>query len=309
MLHYALRRILMAIPAILGVATIVFLMVHLVPGDPVEAMLGEYAGPSAKVELEHQLGLDLPLYVQYWNFITGLFRGDLGNSIAIDGQPSVYSLVAEAYPFTLLLAVSSMLVALAIAVPAGIISAARRNTAWDYSVSTFALLGLSIPNFWLGPLLILLFAVQLNWLPVSGLSDPLGLVLPAITLGTALAAALTRMIRASMSEELSKEYIRTARAKGLSEFRVVTGHAFRNSLIPVVSVAGMQFGALLAGAVVTEKIFSIRGLGFVMIEAITTRDYPVAQGAILIISFSYILINLLTDLLYAYIDPRVRYQA
>lgn len=308
MARYALRRLLFAVPTVLGVATLVFLLIHLVPGDPVEAMLGEYAAPSAKEELTRQLGLDRPLPEQYVAFIAGLGTGNLGTSVAIDGQPAVAAVIAEAYPSTLLLAFVSMFVALAIAIPAGVVSAARRNSLLDHTVSTVALLGLSIPNFWLGPLLILLFAVTLNLLPVSGLENPAGLILPAITLGTSLAAVLTRMVRASMSEELGKDYIRTARSKGLSEFRVVAVHAFRNSLIPVVSVAGLQFGTLLAGAVVTERIFSIRGLGFVLIEAINRRDYPIVQGAILVIAVSYILVNLLTDLLYGLIDPRVRYR-
>ena len=308
MLRYLLRRLLFILPSVFGVVTLVFLMIHLVPGDPVEAMLGEYAAPSAREELEKQLGLDRPLHEQYFTFLTGVAVADLGNSVAIEGEPEVMAVITEAYPKTLILAFTSMLLALAIAIPAGIISAARRNTMLDYSVSTLALLGLSVPNFWLGPLLILVFSVHLNLLPVSGFTDLSSLILPSIALGTALAAALTRMVRASMAEELTRDYIRTARAKGLSEFKVITGHAFRNSLIPVVSVAGMQFGALLAGAVVTERIFSIRGLGFVIVEAITKRDYPVVQGAVLIIAFSYILVNLMTDLVYGLLDPRVRYE-
>lgn len=308
MLKYTLQRLLFAVPSILGVVTLVFLMIHLIPGDPVEAMLGEYAAPSAREELTRQLGLDKPLYEQYFSFISGLLRADLGTSISLEGQPKVINVLVEAYPYTLLLALSSMVVAFLIAIPAGMISAAFRNTGLDYTVSFLALVGLSIPNFWLGPLLILLFSVYLNWLPVSGLENPAGLILPSLTLGTALAAALTRMVRASMSEELSQDYIRTARAKGLSEFKVITKHAFRNSLIPVVSIAGLQFGALLAGAVVTERIFSIRGLGFIIIEGIGRRDYPVVQGVLLVIAVSYIIVNLLTDVLYGLIDPRVRYQ-
>lgn len=308
MLKYLFRRLLFILPSVFGVITLVFLMIHLVPGDPVEAMLGEYAAPSAREELEAQLGLDRPLHEQYFSFLAGVSSGDLGQSVAIEGEPEVMSVIADAYPKTLILAFTSMFIALAIAIPAGIISAARRNTAIDYSVSTLALLGLSIPNFWLGPLLILVFSVHLNLLPVSGFSDASSLILPSIALGTALAAALTRMVRASMAEELTRDYIRTARAKGLSELKVITEHAFRNSLIPVVSVAGMQFGALLAGAVVTERIFSIKGLGFVIVDAISKRDYPVVQGAVLIIAFSYILINLFTDLIYGFLDPRVRYE-
>ena len=307
MLAYTLRRLAVAVPSLLGVATLIFLMIHLVPGDPVEAMLGEYATPSAREELQAQLGLDKPLHEQYLAFLAGLAVGDMGRSVALEGRPEVASVLAEAFPTTLLLAVAAMAVALLVALPAGMLSAARRNTATDYAVSTAALLGISIPNFWLGPLLILLFSIQLAWLPVSGLDDPAGLVLPALTLGTSLAAALTRMVRAAMADELSQDYIRTARAKGLPQWRVVGVHALRNSLIPVISVAGLQFGALLAGAVVTERIFSIRGVGFILIEAISRRDYPLVQGAILLIAASYILVNLATDLLYGAVDPRVRY--
>ena len=307
MLTYTLRRLVLAVPSVLGVATFVFLMVHLAPGNPVDAMLGDYAGPADREALSRQLGLDRPLHEQYFSFLGGVIKGDLGNSVSWEKGRPVAAILGEALPITLLLAVSSMLVALAVAIPAGMVSAAKRNSLPDYAVSTLALLGLSIPNFWLGPLLILLFSVHLGWLPVSGLEGPAGLVLPALTLGTALAAALTRMVRASLADELSQDYIRTARAKGLSEFRVITVHAFRNSLIPVVSVAGLQFGTLLAGAVVTERIFSLRGVGFVMIEAISRRDYPVVQGAILLIAACYICVNLLTDLIYAIADPRVRY--
>ena len=307
MLAYALRRLAVAVPSLLGVITLIFLMIHMVPGDPVEAMLGEYAAPSAREELRAQLGLDKPLHEQYLAFLGGLAEGDLGRSVALEGRPEVAAVLAEAFPTTLVLALAAMAVALIVALPAGMLSAARRNTASDYAVSIAALLGISIPNFWLGPLLILLFSIQLAWLPVSGLDDPAGLILPALTLGTSLAAALTRMVRASMADELSQDYIRTARAKGLPEWRVVGVHALRNSLIPVISVAGLQFGALLAGAVVTERIFSIRGVGFILIDAISRRDYPLVQGAILLIAASYILVNLATDLLYGAVDPRVRY--
>ena len=307
MLNYALRRVLGAVPTLLGVATLIFLMIHLVPGDPVEAMLGEYAAPSAREELRSQLGLDKPLHEQYLGFLGGLVTGDLGRSVALEGRPEVAQVIAEAFPTTMILAIAAMTVALVIALPAGTISAARRNTLTDYTVSTGALLGISIPNFWLGPLLILLFSIQLGWLPVSGLEDPWGLVLPALTLGASLAAALTRMVRAAMTEELSQDYIRTARAKGLPEWRVVGVHALRNSLIPVVSIAGLQFGALLAGAVVTERIFSIQGIGFILIDAIGRRDYPLVQGTILVIAACYIAVNLATDLMYSVIDPRVRH--
>jgi len=306
-LNYALRRLLGAVPTLIGVATLIFLMIHLVPGDPVEAMLGEYAAPSAREELRGQLGLDKPLHEQYLSFLGGVVTGDLGRSVALEGRPAVAQVIAEAFPTTLLLALAAMAVALIIALPAGTISAARKNTLTDYAVSTGALLGISIPNFWLGPLLILFFSIQLGWLPVSGLDDPWGLVLPALTLGASLAAALTRMVRAAMTEELSQDYIRTARAKGLPEWRIVGVHALRNSLIPVVSIAGLQFGALLAGAVVTERIFSIQGIGFILIDAIGRRDYPLVQGTILVIAACYIAVNLATDLMYAVIDPRVRY--
>lgn len=307
MAAYTLRRLVLALPSMLGVATIVFLMIHLVPGDPVEAMLGEYASPGDLEKLRHDLGLDKPLPEQYFGFLGGLVIGDLGKSVSWEKDRPVGAILAEALPVTVVLALASMAVALVISLPAGMISAARRNKPADYIVSTAALLGLSIPNFWLGPLLILLFSVQLGWLPVSGLDSPAGLVLPAVTLGTALAAALTRMVRACMADELTQDYIRTARAKGLPGWRVIGVHAFRNSLIPVVSVAGLQFGTLLAGAVVTERIFSLRGIGFVLIEAISRRDYPVVQGAVLLVAAGYILVNLASDLFYGLIDPRVRY--
>lgn len=308
MITYAFRRLLLALPTLLGVATIIFLLIHLVPGDPVESMLGEYATAADKEELRTQLGLDRGLHEQYGIFLAGLAVGDLGSSVSIEGEPPVLEVLLDAYPYTLLLAFSSMLVALLIALPAGMISALKKDTAWDSSLTLFSLLGLSIPNFWLGPLLMLLFAIVLGWLPVSGLDNPWGIVLPALTMGTSLAAALTRMVRASVLEELGKDYVRTARAKGLSESRVLVHHAFRNALIPVISVIGLQFGTLLAGAVVTERIFSIQGVGYVLIEAISRRDYPLVQGAVLIIGGSYVVVNLCTDLLYAVVDPRVRYK-
>lgn len=305
---YALRRILLAVPTVLGVATIVFLLIHLVPGDPVESMLGDYATPADKAELRTLLGLNRPLLEQYFSFIGGLITGELGTSVSMEGQPAVLDVILAAYPATAILALVSMLVALLIALPAGMISALKRNTAWDSSLSVVSLIGLSMPNFWLGPLLILLFAITLGWLPVSGMSSPAHLVLPAVTMGASLAAVLTRMVRASVIEELDKDYIRTARAKGLSEYRVLVHHAFRNALIPVISVVGLQFGTLLAGAVVTERIFSIQGVGFLLIEAINRRDYPLVQGAVLIIAITYVAVNLLTDLLYAVVDPRVTYK-
>lgn len=306
MISYVIRRLLLAIPTLVGVATLVFLLIHLVPGDPVESMLGEYATDADKETLKQQLGLDKPLYEQYFLYFGGIVTADLGTSVSIEGEPPVAEVLANAYPYTLLLAVSSMLVALAIAVPAGMISALKRGTAWDSSLSVISLVGLSMPNFWLGPLLMLVFAISLGWLPVSGLENPLGLILPALTMGTSLAAILTRMVRASVIEELGQDYIRTARAKGLSEYRVVVHHAFRNSLIPIISIIGLQFGTLLAGAVVSERIFSIQGVGFILIEAINRRDYPLVQGAVLIVSVTYVLVNLLTDVLYAAVDPRVR---
>jgi peptide/nickel transport system permease protein len=304
MLRHILHRFLLTLPALWLVLTLVFLLIHIVPGDPVEQMLGEGAAPGQVVELRHALGLDKPLLVQYGHYLSRIARGDLGQSFKF--QAPVRGVIFERYPATMQLAFLALLVCAAIAIPAGIISAHRRGSATDRTVSVFTLFGLAVPNFALGPLLITLFSIELGWLPVSGRGGPLNYILPAATLGAALAAILTRMVRGAMLEELSSDYVRTARAKGLSTTAVLVRHALRNALIPIITILGLQFGTLLAGTIVTETIFSWPGIGRLTVQAISSRDYPLLQGCILVIALSYVLVNLLTDVLYAFIDPRVR---
>ena len=284
--------------------TLVFLMIHIFPGDPVEQMLGEGAAPSQLAQLRHALGLDLPLRTQYGHYLWNLARGDLGQSFKF--QSSVRGIIFERYPATLQLAFLALIVCAAIAIPAGMLAAHRRGQAPDRAVGVLTLFGLAFPNFALGPVLILVFSIELGLLPVSGRGGALYYVLPAATLGAALAAILTRMVRGSMLEELASDYVRTAKAKGLSTGAVLFRHAFRNALIPIITILGLQFGTLLAGTIVTETIFSWPGIGRLTVQAISARDYPLLQGCILAISVSYVVVNLLTDLLYAVIDPRVR---
>jgi ABC-type dipeptide/oligopeptide/nickel transport system permease component len=304
MLRYFLQRFLMTLPALWLVLTLVFLMIHIVPGDPVEQMLGEGAAPGELAQLRHSLGLDLSLPAQYGHYLSQLAHGDLGHSLKF--QTPVRRIIFERYPATLQLAFLALLVCAAIAVPAGVLAAHRRGNGADRAVGVFTLFGLAIPNFALGPLLILLFSIELRFLPVSGRGGPAYYILPAATLGAALAAILTRMVRGSMLEELSSDYVRTARAKGLSTGAVLFRHAFRNALIPIITILGLQFGTLLAGTIVTETIFSWPGIGRLTVQAISSRDYPLLQGCILVIAVSYVVVNLLTDLLYTLIDPRVR---
>ncbi len=304
--RYIIKRLVLLLPVVFGVATLVFFLIHLIPGDPVEVMLGETALPSAKEELRRNLGLDKGLAEQYLIFLRDTVKGDLGNSLHT--KRPVLTTIIERYPATLQLTVSAVIIALLISIPAGIISAVKKDSFADRGVMLFALLGVSIPNFWLGPLLIILFSIQLGWLPVAGREGIYHLILPAITLGMGMSAILSRMTRASMLEVLNKEYIITARAKGLSKSVIILKHGLKNALIPVITVIGLQFGALLAGAVITETIFSWPGIGRLMIQGIYTRDYPLVQGCILIIALSYVLINLITDILYSYIDPRIKYE-
>lgn len=299
-------RLLISLPALWLILTMVFLLVHIVPGDPVQQMLGEDARAEDVAAMRHTLGLDLPLGTQYARYWAHLVRGDWGKSFRFNTP--VLKLVTERYPATLELAFSAMLVCAAIAVPAGVEAARRRGRTGDHAVSVLTLLGLSVPNFALGPMLILIFSIALGWLPVSGRGGISHLLLPAATLGAALAAILTRMVRSSMIEELSADYVRTARAKGLSERRVLFRHAFPNALIPIVTILGLQFGTLLAGTIVTESIFSWPGIGRLTVQAIQARDYPLLQGCILLIAVSYVVVNLLTDALYSVIDPRIRVQ-
>ncbi len=304
MLGHLFKRFLLTLPALWLVLTLVFLMIHIVPGDPVEQMLGEGAAPGAAAQLRHSLGLDQPLGKQYGHYLFGLVRGDLGQSFKF--QAPVRQIIFERYPATLQLAFLALVVCAAIAIPAGVLAAHRRGQTPDRLVGVFTLFGLAIPNFALGPLLILLFSIEIGVLPVSGRNGLGSYVLPAATLGAALAAILTRMVRGAMLEELSADYIRTARAKGLSTAAVLFRHGLRNALIPIITILGLQFGTLLAGTIVTETIFSWPGIGRLTVQAISARDYPLLQGCILVISLSYVLVNLLADTIYSVVDPRVR---
>ena len=304
--RFLARRLVLTIPVLLGVATLVFSLIHLIPGDPAQAMLGE-AAPQADVEeLRRRLGLDRPLIEQYGSFLQGLIRGDLGTSLRT-GQP-VTEQIVERMPATAELAAAAMLVALGFSMPLGIVAAVRRGTFVDHAAMTVSLAGVSVPNFWLGPLLAIVFAVELGWLPVSGRGTWAHLVLPAISLGAALAAILARMTRATLLEELREQYVQAARARGVSRTRAILRHAFRNSLIPVVTLVGLQFGAVLTGAVITETIFAWPGIGRLLIQSIGFRDYPLVQGCILLIALTYVGVNLLTDVIYGVLDPRIRYE-
>jgi peptide/nickel transport system permease protein len=304
MLRYISTRLLYMVPVLWLVVSVVFLLIHMVPGDPIQQMLGEGASATDIEATRHAYGLDVPVGRQYVNYWKGVLHGDLGRSLRFD-QP-VTRLVWQRYPETMRLTLASMVVALLISIPAGVRSARRRNRWDDRALSFVSLLGLSFPNFALGPILILFFAIRLGWLPVSGSGSMAHLVLPAITMGGALAAILTRMVRTAMLEELSQDYIRTARAKGLSENVVVYKHALRNALVPVLTVVGLQFGALLAGTIVTETIFSWPGIGRLTIQAIGNRDYYLVQGAILMIGLTYVMVNFMTDFFYSLANPRIR---
>jgi len=295
---------MLLIPTLYFVVTIVFCLIHLIPGDPVDFILGDRAQASDRARMVSDLKLDRSLWVQHSYFIDGLMHGDMGNSL-YDRVP-VTKLIRGRIGPTFELAFLSMIVSVGLAVPLGLISALKKDRWVDQGGMFFALLGISIPHFYLGPLLILLFSIWLGWLPVSGDEGFLSFILPAITLGTALAAMVSRMTRASMIEVMRMDYVRTARAKGLSEQKVELRHAFRSALIPVVTVIGLQFGALLAGTVVTEKVFNWPGIGTLLLGAIERRDYPVVQGCVLTIAFTFILVNMLTDCLYAFLDPRVQ---
>ena len=302
--RYLALRLLYTLPVIWLVVSLVFVLIHLVPGDPILQMLGEGA-PAADIEAtRHAYGLDLPLGRQYFNYWKGVLHGDLGPSLRYNQD--VGHLIAQRYPYTLQLTIAALIVAVLLSIPAGVRSAQRRDRWDDRALSVISLFGLSFPNFALGPVLILFFAIELGWLPVSGSGSIAHLVLPAITMGSALAAILTRMVRTSMLEELGQDYIRTARAKGLPERTVVYRHALRNAMIPIITVLGLQFGALLAGAIVTETIFSWPGIGRLTIQAISNRDYYLVQGCILAIGLTYVAVNFGTDLLYSVVNPRIR---
>jgi len=304
MLSYLAQRLAGAVLVVLGVISIVFLLIHLIPGDPVEIMLGEAASATDREALRVALGLDQPVMLQFTHYLHGLLQFDLGTSL--QSRRPVTDLLLERLPATLLLAAVTLAVTLVLALPLGMLAAVRRGSPWDGGAMAFSMLGVSIPNFWLGPLLILVFSLWLGWFPVSGREGAGSVVLPALTLGTGLAAVLSRMVRSSMLEVLGEDYIRTARAKGLPPHRVILRHGLRNALLPVITLMGLQLGALLAGAVITETVFSWPGIGLLTIEAIQSRDYPVVQACVLLISVGYVLVNLLTDIAYAWADPRIR---
>ncbi len=306
-----ITRLLLTLPVVWLVVSLVFLLIHLVPGDPVQMMLGEGATPADLDTLRHQIGLDQPLRVQYMHYWAGVLHGNLGSSIRL--HDSVTHLILQRYPYTLALTLAALVLALLLALPAGIFAALRRGRAVDQSLSVVSLFGLSVPGIALGPILILVFSILLGLTPVSGANaggsaaiDWRYLILPSVTMGASMAAILTRMVRTAMLEELGQDYIRTARAKGLSETAVVWRHALPNALVPIVTVVGLQFGALLAGAIVTEKIFSWPGLGRLVVDAISNRDYALVQGCLLAIGLTYVLVNFFTDVVYRWINPRMR---
>lgn len=304
MLIYTLRRLLALIPVGLGVIVLVSTLIHLVPGDPVDAILGSYATAEDKEILKIQLGLNKPIPIQILTYINAIMHGDLGNSL-IYNKPVAQMIMARILP-TIELALFSLFIALSISLPLGILSALKKGHWIDHVSMTLSLIGVAMPNFWLGPLLILFFSLKLGWLPVSERGDITTYILPSITLGTALAAILSRMTRTSVLENIKEEYVRTARSKGLNEFATIGKHVLRNASIPIVTVVGLQFGVLLTGAVITEKIFDWPGLGTLMLDGLHNRDYPLVQGCILVFACSYLLVNLATDMVYAIIDPRIK---
>lgn len=307
MARYLLLRIARALATVAGVVTLVFLLVHMIPGDPVEAILGDQAAAEDRAALRSALRLDRPLLEQYAAFAGDVFDGSLGHSFRARGRP-VSELVFAVFPHSMLLAAAAMLLALVVALPLGVVAAARRGTRWDRGASTLAILGIAIPHIWLGPLLVLAFGVTLRALPLPGddPTQPLALVLPALTVGTGLVAVLTRQTRAALLEVLGEQYITAARARGVSPLGVLFKHALRNAMLPVMTVAAAQLGALLAGTVIAEKIFERPGLGTLFLEAFFDRDIPVVQGCVLVMALLYVGINFLVDLLYGWVDPRVR---
>jgi ABC-type dipeptide/oligopeptide/nickel transport system permease component len=305
MTQYIIRRILQMIPITLGILTLIFSLIHLIPGDPAMQIAGEGARPEDVANVRKALGLDQPLWKQYVTYITKLAQGDLGVSFRTGEKVSKE--IRARYPATMQLAFGSMFVALLVAFPLGIISAIYRNSWIDNVARFFALIGVSMPSFWFGPLLIIAFAINRTWFPVSGREEGLkSLVLPSVTMGLALAAILTRMIRISLADELGQLYVTTAIAKGVTRGKAIFRHALKNALIPVITILALQFGSLLTGAIITEQIFSWPGLGRLLIQSITTRDYPQVQASILVIALTYILVNFASDLLYGVVDPRIK---
>lgn len=304
MTQYIIRRLLQMIPITFGILTLVFSLIHLIPGDPAVQIAGENARPEDVLQVRKALGLDKPLWSQYVSYLGRVAHGDLGRSFQTN--EAVTAQIRARYPATIQLAFGSMFVALLVAFPLGVISAVYRNSWIDNVARFFALVGVSMPSFWFGPLLIIAFAINRHWFPVSGRDGIRSLVLPSVTMGLALAAILTRMIRVSLADELTQLYVTTAIAKGLTRVRVIFRHALKNALIPVITVLALQFGSLLTGAIITEQIFSWPGLGRLLIQSISMRDYPQVQASILVIALTYIAVNFISDLLYGVVDPRVK---
>ena len=302
--NFLLRRLLLLIPVLWGVASLGFLLLHFIPGDPVDLMLGDSALGTDREILRDQLGLNDPLIVQYLRYFGDLLQGDWGTSLF--SKKPVFEEIMERVPATMELMLGAIVVTILVAMPLGLIAAVNKGTWIDQGAMIFSLLGVSIPNFWLGPMLILLFSIHFDLLPVNERGGLEHLILPALTLGTSLASILARITRSSVVETLQAEYIRTARSKGISELRILFRHALRNALIPIVTVIGLQVGVLLSGAIITEAIFDWPGLGNLLISAINSRNYPLVQGCVLFIAGSYVMVNLVIDLLYAYLDPRIR---
>jgi len=306
MRNYVIRRLLLLILVLWGVTLVTFILMHVVPGDPAKVLLGKLSGNEALVaKLQHQLGLDKPLVVQYFEFVKGVLHGNLGNSYKF--KASVMSLILERMPATIKLTFGALIIGLLVGLSSGIISAVRRYSIWDTFSMIFAFIGVSMPVFWLAMLLQLLFAVKLGWFHVSGFEGLRDLVLPSITLGLIYSASIARMTRSSILEVIRMDYVRTARAKGAPERIVIFRHVFRNALIPVVTLIGMQFGGLLTGAALTETVFQIPGVGKLLINSTLDLDYPMIQGGVMFVAIVFVLINLLVDILYAYLDPTIRY--
>ena len=305
MLQYVIKRLLSTIPVLLGISLLLFLMLRMLPGDPAQVLAGEMATPEEVEIIRHQLGLDRPIHIQYAFFLSRLSRFDLGRSART--QNPVTEEVWARLPNTVLLAIVAITLACLFGIPAGIISAVRPYTWIDYGVTVTALFGISMPVFWLGLMLVVVFAVWLHWLPAGGIGTWKHVILPSLTLASFVVAFIARMTRSTMLEVLSQDYTTTARSKGLKEKVVIIKHAFRNALIPITTVVGLQFGMLLGGAVLTETVFAWPGLGRLIVDSILARDYPMIQGAILVFGLLYILVNLVVDMMYAYIDPRIRY--
>jgi peptide/nickel transport system permease protein len=300
-----MKRLLGVVPVVFGVVLLTFLLVHAVPGDPVEVMLGESASSADRLQLQAELGLDQPIYIQFSDYLNKLAHGDLG--VSIHSKKPIVDLLAERLPATAKLALLALFFAISIGIPLGVIAALKVNQ-WPDKLANFLSLSISaMPHFWMGPMLMMVFALWLDLLPVSGMESGTAIVLPALTLGFGLAAILTRMTRASMLEVLHEDFIRTARAKGLTERAVILRHALRAALLPIVTVLGLQLGSLLAGTVITETVFSWDGIGRLLVESIEKRDYPVTQACVLVVALLYVTVNLATDIIYTKIDPRVRF--